>query len=156
MPYSMTKRNQFLNLTFPGASTVSYNSPNKIYLGLSSNDPVADGGTFNELDCDTYSRLLIARRGQDLPDYLSTVAEGKIYNKKQMNFNRATEAWTRVMGIGIFEDETGGEPIFYANIQNEDGYVDVGMNQIFTFDPETFVVQFADTDVEIEATASTT
>lgn len=156
MPYSMTKRNQFLNLTFPGMSTSSYQSPAKIYLGLCSNDPVADGGTFNELDCDTYARLIIARRGEDLPDYLSTVSEGKIYNKKQMNFNRAKEQWTRVKGIGIFETETGGEPTFYSNIQNEDGYVDVGVNQIFTFDPETFVVQFADTDVEIEATASAT
>ena len=151
MPYSIEKRNQFLNLTFPGQTTITVSQPSKVYLGLCNNDPVTDGGTFAELTCDTYARVLLSRKGQDLPDLLSDIADGKIYNVKQITFNRATEAWTQVKGIGIFESEEGGSPTFYATLKTP---VDVALNQIFTFDPNTFVVQFADTDVEIEAEGS--
>ena len=149
MPYSVEKRNEFLKLTFPSLNSTSVSAPTKLYLGLSANDPVADGGTFNELTCDTYARVLIARKGEDLPDYMSSVASGKIYNAKQITFNRATVAWTQVKGIGLFENVTGGTPIFYSTLKTP---VDTAPNQIFTFDPNTFVIQFADTDVEIEAT----
>jgi hypothetical protein len=75
---------------------------------------------------------------------------------KQITFNRATVAWDQVKGIGLFttndpEDAAYSAPIFYAALKNP---VDTAPNQIFTFDPNTFVVQFADTDVEIEAEAS--
>lgn len=86
---------------------------------------------------DTYARVLIARKGEDLPDYMSAVSGGKIYNKKQITFNRATVAWNQVKGIGLFEAETGGIPTFYATLKTT---VDTAANQIFTFDPNTFVV----------------
>lgn len=153
MPYSIEKRNQFLNLTFPSLNSTNVSIPSKMYLALCSNDPVADGGAFNELSGDTYARVLICRKGEDLPNYMSAVNAGKIYNTKQITFNRATTAWTQVKGIGLFETETNGSVVFYATLKDP---VDVGTNQIFTFDPNTFVVQFADTDVEIAAEASAT
>jgi len=152
MPYSITKRDMFLKLTFPTVSA-AFSSPSKLYLGLCSNDPVADSGAFTELDCDTYARVLLSRQGEDLPDYMSTVADGKIYNKKQINFNRAKTAWTEAKGIGLFETEGATTPTFYATLLTP---VTVAPNQIFTFDPETFVIQFSDTDVEIAAEASAT
>lgn len=151
MPYSMTKRNDFLKQTFPTANTA--NSPSNLYLGLCKNDPVADNGTFNELSGDTYSRVLLRRKTDSLPDYLSDVSNGKVYNVKQIVFNRATVQWEQVKGIGLFESETGGTPTFYAKLKTP---VDTAPNQIFTFDPKTFIVQFADTDVEIEADVSLT
>lgn len=155
MPYSIEKRNEFLNLTFPTMSNKNktYNAPSTLYLALCTNDPVADKGTFNELNEDTYARVLLARAGQDLPDYLSTISAGKIYNVKQITFNRAKANWSQVKGIGLFTVETNGTPTFYATLNKP---VDTEKNQIFTFDPGTFVVQFADTDVEIEAEASAT
>lgn len=153
MPYSVEKRNQFLKLTFPSLNNnvTSASTPAKLYLALCTNDPVADGGVFNELTGDTYKRKLIARKGEDLPAYMSDINEGKIYNKEQITFNRATVAWSQVKGIGLFEVEENGSPIFYATLKTP---VDTAANQIFTFDPNTFVVQFADTDVEIEAEPS--
>ena len=155
MPYSIDKRNTFLNLTFPTLSNknTTYSAPSKLYLALCTNDPVADNGAFTELNEDTYARVLLARAGEDLPDYMSTINNGKIYNLKQITFNRAKANWTQVKGIGLFTDETNGSPIFYATLKDP---VDTEENQIFTFDPGTFVVQFADTDVEIEAEASAT
>lgn len=155
MPYSIEKRNEFLNLTFPTVSNKSktYSTPSFLYLALCTNDPVADNGTFNELNEDTYARVLLARAGQDLPDLLSTITAGKIYNVKQITFNRAKANWSQVKGIGLFTTEEGGAPTFYATLKNP---VDTAINQIFTFDPNTFIVQFADTDVEIEAEASAT
>lgn len=150
MPYSVEKRNEFLKLTFPSlnSNVTGVSTPAQLYLALSVNDPVADKGVFNELSGDTYKRKLIARKGQDLPAYMSDIKDGKIYNKEQITFNRAKVAWTQVKGIGLFTVEENGSPIFYAALKNP---VDTAPNQIFTFDPNTFVVQFADTDVEIEA-----
>lgn len=146
MPYSIAKRNEFLQLTFPTSSVT--NSPNELYLALCSNDPVADDGTFTELSGDTYARVLLKRKSDTLPDYLSSVSNGKVYNEKQIVFNRATTAWTQAKGIGLFTAKTGGSPTFYATLKTP---IDVAANQIVTFDPNTFVVQFADTDVEIAA-----
>lgn len=149
MPYSVEKRNEFLKLTFPSLNNnTSASTPAQLYLALSVNDPVADRGVFNELSGDTYKRKLIARKGQDMPAYMSDIEGGKIYNKEQITFNRAKVAWTQVKGIGLFNVEENGSPIFYAALKNP---VDTDENEIFTFDPNTFVVQFAETDVEIEA-----
>lgn len=148
MPYSIAKRNEFLQLTFP--TTGVTNSPEKLYLALCSNDPVADKGAFTELSGDTYARVLLKRKGETLPDYLSSISNGKISNEKQIVFNRAKTAWAQANGIGLFTAETGSSPFFYATLKNP---VNTAENQIVTFDPGTFIVQFADTDVEIEAGA---
>lgn len=151
MPYSVEKRNQFLRVTFPTMSTATVSTPDRLYLALCKNDPEADGGVFDELTCDTYARVLLARKGQDLPDYMSAIANGAIDNVKQINFNRATVDWDQVKGIGLFEVATNGVPTFYAKLKDA---ISVKANQIFTFDPHTFVIQFADQDVEISAEAS--
>jgi hypothetical protein len=160
MPYSIEQRNNFLKLTFPTGAGVDkdgnrlrfqVNSPNTVWLGLCKNDPtelVEGVRSFEELSCDTYARVPLAQIGNTLVNIMSDVADGKIYNVADIQFPTANAQWDDVNGIGLFTTATEGEPMFYAKLPETKR---VEADEILTFKPETFVMQFADEDLEISA-----
>ena len=158
MPFSDTYSNEILKFLFAQSNSLSLSKPTTIYIGLSKNDPEAELGTFDELDCNTYERLLIVNAGATLGNYLGDVANRSITNTKQINWTKATANWDKINGFGLFTTAEGGEPFFYGKLdlseaQEADGGLLIELGAVALFDPGAFKISFSTTDVS-EAVAT--
>ena len=86
MPFSNTYANNILGWAF-GKNSLANHS--KVYIGLCSNDPEADNGTFTELTG----------------------------GNKQITWAKSTADWKQAKGFGLFATETGGTPYFYGKLK---------------------------------------
>lgn len=91
----------------------------EVWMGLSTNNPEADGGTFNEVSGFGYGRTLVTINGQAYPDFIGGASGREVANKKQIVFPKATGAYD-VAGFGLFENETGGTPFATGYLGTED------------------------------------
>lgn len=152
-PYDDSNSNSLLGWTF-GKNALTAKS--QVYIGLCTNDPVADGGVFNELEGKAYKRKLInVYADQAYFDYISPASARSILNGEQINYIKATEDWDPVNGIGLFTTETGGTPYFYGKLelteeQAAQGGVVCPAGAVFLFDPQTLKVSFPASDVMAE------
>ena len=145
MPFSTTYANNILNWAVGRSNSLSSHS--KVFLGLCSNDPEADGGTFNELSGNGYGRVLLHEYNRDYPALMTSAANRAISNGKQIGFVKATAAWATAKGYGLFTAESGSAaPFFYAKLKNP---VDTPEGAVFLFDPGELKIAFQTTDVEI-------
>ena len=144
MPFSTNYANSILN-TMMGR-TNSLSGHNMVFLGLSSNDPEADGGTFTELNGKGYGRVLLHQYNETYPALMGAASARGITNTKQIGFTKATADWTTAKGYGLFTAETGGAPFFYAKLKNP---VDTPAGAVFLFDPGELKIDFQTTDVDI-------
>lgn len=145
MPFSTTYANNILNWALGKSAAMSGHS--KVFLGLCSNDPEADGGTFTELSGNGYSRVLLHQYNETYPGLIANAANRAITNGKQIGFTKATGgAWATAKGYGLFTAETGGTPFFYAKLKNP---VDTPEGAVFLFDPGELKIDFQTTDVDI-------
>ncbi len=142
MPFSTTYANNILNWAFGKSGSLSGHT--KVYIGLCSNDPEADGGTFNELSGNGYSRVLVSQYNEAFPDVIGTASGRAITNPKQINWTKSTAAWATAKGFGLFTTETGGAPYFYGTL---DTPVEVPQGAVALFDPNTLKISFPTTDV---------
>ena len=143
MPYSTNDANSILGWTF---AKNSITNKNRVYIGLSSNDPEADKGVFNELSGDGYARELIAQYGEAYPAKMGTPSNRQIKNAGQINWTKFT-AQKVVKGIGLFTEPTGGTPYAYFSLSNTSVTVPAGA--VALFDPETFILALSNTDEAI-------
>ena len=141
MPFSNNYANDILSYTL--AKTASLSAPSAVYIGLCTNDPEADGGTFTELSGGNYSRMLIVSRGASYPDVIGSAASRSITNVKQINWNKATTDWAVAKGFGLFTAVSGGTPFFYGKLDNP---VTVVSGAVALFEPGTLKLSFATTD----------
>lgn len=154
MPFSDAYANEILNYTL--AKTKALTAPSYVYIGLSTNDPEADGGTFNELPIGTagYSRVMIVRRDDTIsPDYIGSASGRAIDNSKQFNWAKATANWERVKGFGLFSSSSGGSPFFYGKLdlteqQLSEGGLLVPEGAVALFEPDGFGFNFATVDLD--------
>lgn len=135
MPFSVSYSNNILNYLF--AKVTSLTPPGLVYIGLCTNDPEADGGTFTELSGNNYARLLLSSKGDTYPNYFGNASDRTIKNRYQMVFNKATGDWETAYGFGLFSSATGGEPFYYGAL---DAPVFVPAQAVAIFDPETFSI----------------
>lgn len=142
MPFSDSYANSILNCTF--AKTAQLTAPSYVYIGLSSNDPEEDGGTFVELSGNGYSRVLISIKDEAYPNVISTASLRKVLNSKQINWTKATGDWVDAKGFGLFSSETGGTPFFYGALSEP---VSVLAGSVALFDPGSFSISFPAEDV---------
>lgn len=142
MPFSVAYRNDILNYLF-SKTTASLSAPSQVYIGLSSNDPEADGGTFTELSGKGYSRVLISQKGATYPDLIGQASGGSISNTKQINWTKATGNWTNAQGFGLFSASSGGTPFYYGKL---DTLLEVVEGAVALFDPGALKISFASTD----------
>ena len=147
MPFNDTYANNILNYAF--AKTTQLQAPTLVYIGLCSNDPEADGGTFTELSGNGYHRVLISQRGEAYPNQISSASDRAIQNTKQINWTKATGDWMDAKGFGLFSAETGGTPFFYGKLEEP---VSVKSGSVALFDPYAFKITFPESDVVEEAT----
>lgn len=148
MPFSDTYANSILNYAL--SKTSSLTAPSQVWIGLSSNDPEADGGTFTELSGGGYSRVLISQKGETHPNIIGPASDRAITNAYQLNWPKATLDWT-VKGIGLFSSQTGGTPFFYGAIELTEEQIAAGglvveAGAVALFDPQTFKISFPATD----------
>ena len=153
MPFSDSYANQILNYTL--SKQASLTAPEFVYIGLCTNDPEADGGTFNELSGGGYARVMISRRGDTYPNQMASATGRAISNTYQINYTKATQNWLRVLGFGLFSTPTGGTPFFYGALQLEDdvkaaGGLLVEAGAVALFDPQAFKISFPTEDVAAE------
>lgn len=148
MPFSTSYANQILNYIF--AKTASLNAPSTVYIGLSSNDPEADAGAFNELSGGGYSRVLISQKSGTYPNLIGTASNRAISNQYQINWTKATLDWVEAKGIGLFDSPSGGTPFFYGKLEEP---VTCVAGAVALFDPQTLRISFPNTDVD-EAAAT--
>lgn len=141
MPFSNNYANDILSYTL--AKTNSLSAPTAVYIGLCSNDPEEDGGTFTELNGGNYSRVMIVSRGSTYPDVIGGAASRSITNVKQINWNKATANWATAKGFGLFSTASGGTPFFYGKLDNP---VTVENGAVALFEPGTLKLSFATTD----------
>jgi hypothetical protein len=146
MPYSTTDANSILGWTF---AKNAITSKDKVFIGLSSNDPEADNGAFNELSGDGYARELISQYGEKYPEKMGTPSNRQIKNVAQINWPKFT-AQKIVKGIGLFTDPTGGTPYAYFSLSNTSVTVPAGAVPLF--DPSMFILALSDKDEDISAT----
>lgn len=140
MPFSNIDANNILGWAF-GKNTLANKS--KVYIGLSSNDPESDNGTFTELSGGGYTRVLLSVYNNQYPDYIGAASNREIKNTKQIAFPKATADWTTAKGFGLFTAETGSTPYFYGKLTNP---VACASGVICIFDPETLAVKLSDVD----------
>lgn len=155
MPFDTLTANAILNWALGKGSLAN---KSKVYIGLCTNDPEADGGTFNELSGDTYERVLISQYNQAIPDFIGSASGRQIYNQKQINWTKATQAWPAANGYGLFAEPSGGTPFYYAKLdlteeQAAAGGVVVEARAIMLFDPQAMKISFTTTDVAASAAA---
>lgn len=151
MPFSTTYANNILNWAF-GKKSLS--SQDYIYIGLCSNDPEADSGTFTELSGGAYVRVLIFLYNEKYPDVIGAASNREIKNVKQVNWPKATANWTQAKGFGLFTQETGGQPFFYGKFATP---VTCESGAVMLFDPQSLKISFAATDTQVtETTANAT
>lgn len=152
-PYDDSNSNSLLDWTFGRAKLAE---KSRVYIGLCTNDPVADKGVFNELEGKAYKRKLInVYAAQDHYNYISPASARSILNGEQINYTKAAEDWDPVNGIGLFITETGGTPYYYGRLelteeQAAQGGVVCPAGALFLFDPQTLKVSFPATDVVAE------
>lgn len=146
MPFSTTYANNILNWAMGKYASLS--AHNQIWIGLCSNDPEADNGTFTELSGNGYARVLLSQYNEAYPAIMSSATNRVIKNNAQIGFTRATGgAWDTVNGYGLFTAATGGTPIFYTKLKTP---VETPEGAVFLFDPGELKIAFQTTDVEIE------
>lgn len=149
MPFDTAKSNSILNWAFGKGALSNISS---VYIGLSTNDPVEDGGTFTELSGNGYARVLISVYNANYPGLINSASDRSILNGRQINWTKATADWPAAKGVGLFTSETGGTPYFYGALelteeQKAAGGVLCPAGAVFLFDPETLKVSFPATDV---------
>lgn len=144
MPFSVDYANKFLNFTLSKSSTLT--PPSSVYIGLCSNDPDADSGTFTELSGGGYERVLIVQNGKDVPAVIGSAANRSIKNTSQINWIKATANWTEAKGYGLFSAKTGGAPFYYAKLKTP---VTCAKGEIALFDKDALQIQIAEHDTEI-------
>lgn len=144
MPYSNTYANNILNYTFGKTATLA--APEYVYIGLCTNDPEADKGSFTELSGNGYSRILISHRGQTYPDVINSASDRVVKNAKQINWTKATGDWPEAKGFGLFSAATGGTPFYYGKLSEG---VTCEAGAVMLFDPEALQIGIADTDTAI-------
>lgn len=149
MPFSDTYANQILNYTL--GKVLTLHSPSEIFLGLCTNDPEADGGTFNELSGGNYKRLLVFVRGNTYMDYFSDADERAIKNDRQINWDKATADWEAANGFGLFAEEDDEIPFFYGKLdltdeQIAEGGLKVPLGAVALFEPGKLKISFSTTD----------
>lgn len=140
MPFNNTYANNILNWAFGKGSLASHS---KVYIGLCSNDPEADGGTFTELYGNGYTRVLISQSGQTYPNLIASASDRAITNAYQINWTKATGDWPEANGFGLFTTETGGVPYFYGKLEEP---VTCVAGAVALFDPQTLKISFPETD----------
>ena len=148
MPFSTTWANQILGYTL--SKTLSLTAPATVYIGLSSNDPEADNGTFTELSGGNYARELIVKRGESYPEKIGSAANRKISSVNQIAFNKVTaESGLLVKGFGLFESASGGSPFFYGKVTGipETGLL-IPKDALPLFDAGQFGLEFLTKDAD--------
>lgn len=151
MPFTTTYANNILNILF--AKTASMSSPAAIYIGLCKNDPVADGGTIEELSGNGYARVLVSQKGETYPNVIGSAANRAITNTYQINWTKATGDWNEANGFFLSSSPTVGETasiIFYGTLEEP---VTCVAGAVALFDPQTLKISFPGTDVETTAAA---
>ena len=150
MPFSDSYANQILNYTL--AKTKTLTAPSAVYIGLCTNDPEADGGTFKELSGFGYTRVLISQREETYPNVIASASGRAIKNAYQINWTKATGGdWAEANGFGLFSLATGGTPFYYGKLKEP---VTCVAGAVFLYDPNTLQISFPETDVEVEATTT--
>lgn len=137
MPFSNSYATEILNYVL--AKTATLNAPSAVYIGLCTNDPEADSGTFNELSGGGYARVLISQKGQAYPDVINIASNRAITNGKQINWTKATQDWPDAKGFGLFSSPSDGSPFFYGKLEEP---VTCVAGAVALFDPYTFKISF--------------
>ena len=140
MPFSNTYANNILEWAFGNNNLTNHS---KVYIGLCSNDPEADNGTFTELSGGGYARVLLSVYNNQYPDYIGAATSREIKNIKQIAWPKATADWTTAKGFGLFAAETGSTPYFYGRLTQP---VTCASGEICIFDPEALTVKLSDVD----------
>lgn len=83
-----------------------------IYIGLSKTIPNADGTNITEPVGNGYSRLEINRSSSE---FTSSV-NGTVKNKIKKSFNETTGAWGTCTHYVIFDNNVGGNLLFYGEL----------------------------------------
>lgn len=141
MPFSNTYVQNILNYLFAKTSTLTV--PTAVYIGLSKNDPEADGGTFTELSGGGYTRVMVSQKGETYPDVMGSASGRSITNTKQINWTKATANWETANGFGLFTASSGGTPIYYGKLESP---VTVELGAVALFDPNALKISISDTD----------
>lgn len=145
MPFNTTYANNILSWALGKSGALTGHT--QVWLGLCSNDPEADGGTFTELSGNGYGRVLINQYNETYPGLINSASNRSITNGKQIGFTKATGgAWADAKGYGLFTAQTGGTPFFYAKLKET---VSTPEGAVFLFDPGELKIAFQTTDVDI-------
>lgn len=155
MPFTNTYANQILDYTL--SKTYQLTATERVYIGLCTNDPEADGGAIRELSGGGYSRVLISIRGETYPNVIGSASGRAITNPYQINWTKATLDWERINGFFLSTSGTVGETsgiFFYGALTLDEetkaaGGLLVEAGAVALFDPKSFKIEFPEKDIEV-------
>jgi hypothetical protein len=108
----------------------AFTPPSTIYLALYTVAP-SDSGGGTEVSGGGYQRQ---------PVTLSPASEGTTSNSADITFPTATSSWGTIVAVGIFDAQTGGNLLMWANL-TQSKTVDSG---------DTFKINAGDLDISFD------
>lgn len=142
--------NAILELYF--AQRKAIQGTGKCYLGLSTQDPGADGADFEEPNPSTtgYKRVQInINEATQYTNMMSEPVNGKIYNTKEITFPEATKEGYSVTHFGVFGEEAvgNGVPLYVHALTDKDGNnlseaLEVAAGEVLLFRQGTLSLEF--------------
>jgi drug/metabolite transporter superfamily protein YnfA len=86
---------------------VPYTSPTTIYIALLTSNPAEAGDITSEVSGGSYARQAIT---------FDEIVDGVTQNTYDIEFPQATADWGIITHVILMDAETGGNPLFYAEL----------------------------------------
>nr|DAO66522.1 MAG TPA: hypothetical protein [Caudoviricetes sp.] len=126
--------NYFLNLVAKNVYTIANAPalPKKLYLGLSSTAPNADGENVTEPTGGNYARVELKNLGEP--------TNGVIKNTGTLSFPRSSSAWGQVTHYTVYDALVNGNLLQYGELEEATSIV---KNANLIFEPNTITLSVA-------------
>ena len=92
----------------------------KVYVGLSTSTPSADGTNITEPSDTAYKRVLVGWSGQSASYKMSTATEStpSSANTEPILFDKATSSWGTITHVVFYDAQTSGNFLGYAALNS--------------------------------------
>lgn len=94
---------------------LSYVTPAKVYLALSTSDADFEEGIISEVSVDTYERQEIIF-AESVDDAAYTAKGSITSNTNEVRFPRATVPWGVIKSAAVMDAPTGGNVLYYNKV----------------------------------------
>jgi len=104
-------RQRYLDAYF---GRTSLNAPSTLYVGFSTTTPNDSGGNVTEPSGNGYERIAVTNNTTNWPNASTSGGVTTKTNANDIKFPEATGSWGTVTHWVLYEQQTGGTPVYFA------------------------------------------